>query len=165
MKKWAIAAGCAAAAAITLWLTLFRPSEDERVRQVLTRFAKAVAINKDDNVLSRAARLKSELKETVADDVYVDVPDMSVRTSSRAALVEGATNASLVYSSAHCELIGVTIKVDDAKLTAKADATALVSTMHGAEGNRVKRAVHFLLRKDDGSWRITTIDVASARSE
>ena len=41
-KKWAIVAGCAAAAAVVLWFTLFRPSEEERVRKVLDRFAKAV---------------------------------------------------------------------------------------------------------------------------
>ena len=33
-KKWVVVAGCAVAAAIVLWLTAFRPSEEERVRQV-----------------------------------------------------------------------------------------------------------------------------------
>src|SRR5438270_9546424 len=119
MKKWAIVAGCAAVAAIALWFTLFRPSEEERIRQVLGRCAKAVAIKPDDNILSRTGRLKSELKETVADDVYVDVPDLNIRTSNRAALVDGAMKASAVFSSADCELTGMTIKVDEAATTAK----------------------------------------------
>jgi hypothetical protein len=165
MKRWVIVAGCAIVAVITLSLTLFRPAEDERVRRVLQRFAKAVAIKPDDNVLSRTGRLKSELKETVADDIYVDVPDLGIRTSSRAALVDGAVKASLVYSAADCDLTSATIKVDDAATTAKVDALAIVTGTRGGDKRIDKRPVHFLLRKDDGSWKITTIDVAAARQE
>jgi hypothetical protein len=160
MKKWAIVAACAAAAAIALWLTLFRPSEEERVRQVLNRFAKAVAVKADDNILARAGRVKSELKETVADDVYVDVSDFSIRVSNRAALAEKAIQAGAVFTSADCELTGMTIKVDDSATSAKVDALALVTGERGGERKIDKRPVHFLLRKD-GAWRITTIDVAA----
>jgi hypothetical protein len=164
MKKWAIVAGCAVAAAIAVWLTVFRPSEEDRIRHVLDRFAKAVAVKKDDNILSRAGRLRSELKETVADDVYVDVPDFNIQVTSRATLVEDATKAGLVFTSADCELTGMTIKVDEAATTAKVDALALVTGERGGERRVDKRPVHFLLRKD-GTWRITTIDVASARQD
>jgi hypothetical protein len=161
MKKWATVAGCAALAAVALWLTLFRPSEEDRIRQTLARFAKAVAVKPDDNVLARAGRLKSELKETVADDVFVDVPDLGIRTSTRVALVEGAMKASMVFASAECELTGLTIKVDEAATAAKVDALALVTGVRGGERKVDKRPVHFLLRKDEGAWKITTIDVAS----
>lgn len=161
MKRWAIVAGCAAAAAVALWLTLLRPSEEDRIRGVLNRFAKAVAVKHDDNVLSRAGRVKSELKETVADDVHVDVADLGVRVSNRAALVEKATQAAAVFTSADCELTGMTIKVDDSATTAKVDALALVTGERAGERKVDKRPVHFLLRKD-GTWKITTLDVAAA---
>ena len=164
MKKWAIVAGCAAVAALALWFTLFRPSEEDRIRGVLNRFAKAVAVKTDDNVLARTGRVKSELKETVADDIYVDVPDLNIRTSSRPALVEGAVKAGFVFASAECELTGMTIKVDDAATTAKVDALALVTGDRGGERKVDKRPVHFLLRKD-GTWKITTIDVATSRTD
>lgn len=164
MKKWAIVAGCAAAAVVALWLTLFRPSEEDRIRGVLERFAKAVAVKRDDNVLSRAGRIKSELKETVADDVYVDVADFSIRVSNRGALAEKAIQAPAVFSSADCELTGMTIKVDDSKTTAKVDALAVVTGERGGERKIDKRPVHFLLR-NDGGWKITTIDVASSRPD
>jgi hypothetical protein len=164
MKKWAIVAACAAVAAVALWLTVFRPSEEDRIRKVLDRFAKAVAVKRDDNVLARAGRINSELKETVADDVHVDVPDLNIRVSSRHTLAENATKASLVFSSAECELTSMTIKVDEAATTAKVDALALVTGERGGERKVDKRPVHFLLR-NDGTWKITTIDVASSRED
>ena len=165
MKKWAIVAGCAAVAAVALWFTVFRPSEEDRVRQTLDRFAKALAIKADDNILSRTGRLKSELKETVSDDVYVVVPDMNVRSVTRASLVENAVKASMIYNTATCELTGMTIKIDDSATTAKVDALALVAAQSGGEKKVDKRPVHFLLRKDDGTWHITTVDVAASRAE
>jgi hypothetical protein len=164
MKKWVIVAACAAAAAVALWLTVFRPSEEDRIRQVLDRFAKAVAVKRDDNVLSRAGRINSELKETVADDVYVDVSDLNIRVTNRRSLAENATKASMVFTSADCELTGMTIKVDDAATTAKVDALALVTGERGGERKIDKRPVHFLLRKD-GTWKITTIDVATKTAD
>jgi hypothetical protein len=164
MKKWAVAGACAAIAAVVLVITLTRPSEEDRVRQVLERFAKAVAVKPDDNILARAGRVKSELKETVTDDVHVDVADLSIRVSNRQALAEHATKASLVFSSADCELTGMAIKLDDSSTTAKVDALALVTGMRGGERKIDKRPVHFLLRKDDG-WKITTIDVATSRQD
>lgn len=164
MKKWAIVAACAAVAAVALWLTVFRPSEEDRIRKVLDRFAKAVAVKRDDNVLSRAGRINSELKETVADDVYVDVADLNIRVTNRRALAENATKASMVFSSADCELTSMTIKVDESATTAKVDALALVTGERGGDRKVDKRPVHFLLRKD-GIWRITTIDVAASRAD
>ncbi len=164
MKKWGIVAGCAVAAAVVLWFTFFRPAEEDRVRKVLDRFAKAVAVKSDDNILSRAGRLRSELKETVTDDVHADVSDVNIRVTSRAALVEDATKAGLVFQSADCSLTGMTIKIDADATSAKVDALAVVTGMRGGERRVEKRPVHFLLRKD-GDWRITTIDVAPARAE
>ena len=164
MKKWAIVAACAAVAAVALWLTVFRPSEEDRIRKVLDRFTKAVAVKQDDNILSRAGRVKSELKETVADDVYVDVADFNVRVTNRKDLAENATKAGLMFTSADCELTSMTIKVDDSATTAKVDALALVTGSRNGERQVDKRPVHFLLRKD-GSWKITTIDVATARQD
>jgi hypothetical protein len=164
MKKWAIVAGCAAVAAVALWLTVYRPSEEDRIRKVLDRFAKAVAVKENDNIIARAGRVNSELKETVADDVYVDVDDFNVRVTNRKDLAENATKAGLMFTSADCELTSMTIKVDDSATTAKVDALALVTGSRNGERKVDKRPVHFLLR-NDGSWKITTIDVGTARQD
>ena len=164
MKKWAIVAGCAAVGVIVLWFTFFRPSEEDRVRKVLDRFAKAVAVKPDDNILSRTGRLRSELKDTVTDDVHVDVADLAIRVASRASLVEEATKAGLVFQAADCSLTGMTIRIDENATSAKVDALAVVTGERGGERRVDKRLVHFLLR-NDGDWRITTIDVAPVRND
>ena len=161
-KKLGIVAACALLGVIALWLTVFRPSEEDRIRKTLGRITKAVAVKSDDNPLARMGRLKSELKETTTDDVFVTVPDFDVRVTNRTTLVEAASKAPAVYSSADVELTGLTIKVDDAATTAKADAIAVVTGERGGERKIDKRDVHFLLRKD-GEWKVTTIDVAAPR--
>jgi hypothetical protein len=159
-----IIAGCAVAAVVVLGVSLFRPSEEDRVREVLGRFVKAVAIRRDDNPVARAGRVKSELKETVADDVYVDVADFGVRVATRADLGQKAIQAPAVFTSADCELTGLTIKIDESKTSAKVDALALVTGERGGERKVDKRPVHFLLRKD-GAWKITTIDVGTPSAD
>lgn len=159
MRRWLVVAGCAIVAAVVVWVTFFRDSDEDRIRRVLGRLTKAVAVKKDDTVLSRTGRLRSELKQIVTDDVRVDVPDLRVRVTGRDQLVEGATKAGLMFASADCELTGVAVKIDEAATTAKVDATALVTAERGGERKVDRRAVHFLLYKD-GDWRITTIDVA-----
>lgn len=159
-KKLAIAAACMLAATITLYFTVFRPSEEDRVRWTLERFVKAVAVKQDENPLARMGRLKNVSKETTTDDVFVSVPDYDVRIANRIALVDNAGKIGLLYQTAECELTGMTIKVDEAATTAKVDATAIVTGSVGGERRVDKRGVHFLLRKD-GAWKISSIDVAA----
>jgi hypothetical protein len=165
MKKWGVVAACAIVAAIAIYFTLGRASEEDKVRAVLNRFAKAVQVKKDDTILSRNARLKSELKELVTDDVHVDVTELNMGVTGRAKLAEDATKAGAIYAQAAVDWSNLAIKVEDATTTAKVDGTCVVTATSGTEKKIDKREVHLLLRKDDGTWRITTIDVAAPRNE
>src|SRR5512143_947414 len=98
MKKWGVAAACAVIAAIVIYVTLTRGSEEDKIRAVLSRLAKVVAVKKDDNLLSRNARLKSELKELVTDDVRVDVAELNIGVTGRQKLAEDATKAGAIYA-------------------------------------------------------------------
>ena len=160
-KRWAVAAGCALVAAVVLWLTLFRASEEDRINATLRRLVKAVMVKEGDNVISRTARIKSELREAVDDDVRVDVPDLGIRVTGRQALVEKAAQAGLFFSSADCELVGSRIQIDESATTAKVDTTAVFTGLRGGERRVDRRDVHLILRKD-GDWRVTTIDVRAA---
>ena len=159
-KKWVVAAGAALVGLIVLGVTMFRPSEEDRVREVLTRFTKAVTVKSDDTPLSRLGRIRSEFKEIVSDDVGIDLAELDVRVRGRAKVVEAATAAGLQFQSADCELVNMTIKIDERSTTAKVDAVAAVTAIRGGERKVDKRDVHFLLFKD-GTWRITTVDVAA----
>jgi hypothetical protein len=160
-KRWAVAAGCALVAAVVLWLTLFRASEEDRINATRRRLVKAVMVKEGDNVISRTARIKSELREAVDDDVRVDVPDLGIRVTGRQALVEKAAQAGLFFSSADCELVGSRIQIDESATTAKVDTTAVFTGVRGGERRVDRRDVHLILRKD-GDWRVTTIDVRAA---
>lgn len=161
MKKGAVALACVVAAAIVVWLTFFRATEEEKVRQTLGRLVKAVMVKEGDNILSRTGRIKSELAEIVDDNVRVDVPDLGISTTGRQKLVEKAAQAGLVFTSADCELTNTKIAIDAAETTAKVDAVALFTGVRGAERRVDRRDVHFLLR-NDGGWKVTTIDVRAA---
>lgn len=161
MKKPWLLAAAALVVAVTVVVTIFRPSEEDRIRKALVTFAEAVRVKPDDTLLSRVGRLKSQLGATVDEGVRVSVPDLDLHVTSREKLVETAAQARLMFQSAECELTDLKIKVDDAATTAKVDATGVVNGTRGGEKRVERRGVHFLLRKD-GDWKITTIDVQPA---
>jgi hypothetical protein len=164
MRKWVIVVACALVGLVAIYVTIFRGSDEDRIRETLTRFARAVEVKQDDNILSRAGRIKSQLKEIVDDGVRVDVSELGIGVTGRAKFVEDATKAGLVFTSAACEFVGTTIKIDEARTTAQVDTTAVVTGVRGGERRIDRRSVHFLLR-NDGGWRITTVDVAPPQAQ
>lgn len=161
MKRWMVAAGCAVIGAIVLSLTLFRTSEEDQIKKTLDRLVKTVMVKEGDNIISRTARIKSEMAEIVDDDVRIDVPDLHIATTGRKDVVEKAAQAGLMFSSADCELTNMKIQIDEGATTAKVDALAIFTGVRGGDRRVDRREVHFLLRKD-GHWRVTTIDVRAS---
>ena len=161
MKKWAVALSCVILGAVVIWLTLFRATEEQKIRRTLDRLVASVMVKEGDNVLLRTVRIKGELAELVDDNVRVDVPDLGISTTGRQRLVEKAAQAGVVFTSADCELTNTKIEVDEAATTAKVDALALCTGARGSDRRVDRRDVHFLLR-NDGGWKVTTIDVRSA---
>lgn len=164
MKKWAVAGACALVAAVVVYVTIFRASDEDRIRQVLSRLAKAVSVKQDDNVLARNGRIKSELKDIVTDLVSVDVAEANLRITGRADLADKATQLGAVYASATVDFTQMAIKIDEGSNSAKVDGVAVLTGNRGGETRADKRDVHFLLHKD-GSWKITTIDVLPPKSD
>ena len=164
MRKWAVVLGCAIVAGIALWLTFFRASEEDRIRKALGELTKIVAVKEGDTLLSRMARLRSRTKEIVSDDVRVNVPELNMDVRGRHKFEEDAAKAGLMFQSADCELMNVSIRVDPAGSVAQVDSVALVTAVRGGERRLDKRDVHFLLHKD-GDWKITSIDVAVPKQD
>jgi len=160
-----VGVACAVVAVVVIWMTFFKSSDEQAIQAVLARLAKAVMVKEGDTVISRNARLKSELADIVSDDVRVDVTELHMGVTGRARFVEDATKAGLMYSKATVEWTNTRIKLDEGGSVAKVDATGLVTGDNGGQPRSDKRDVHFLLRKDDGKWRITTIDVAAPQNE
>jgi hypothetical protein len=163
-RAWGVLAGCLAIAGVALWLTFFRDSDEDRIKKVLVELAKIVMIKDGDTLISRTARLRDRLKDVVADDVRVDVTELSLAVHGRQELEDGAAKAGLVYQRADCEFASIQIKVDPAGTLATADAVALVTASRGGERKVDRRNVHFLLQKE-GSWKISSVDVAAVTSQ
>ncbi|MBX3212850.1 MAG: hypothetical protein KF850_12505 [Labilithrix sp.] len=164
MKRWAVVLGCAAIAAVALWFTFFRASEEDQIRKTLGELAAIVAVKDGDTLLSRMGRLRSRMKEVVDDDVRVHVAELNMDVRGRHKLEEDATKAGLMFQSADCTFASLSIKVDPAGTVATVDGVALVTALRGGERKVDKRDVHFLLRKD-GAWKVSTIDVAVPANE
>jgi hypothetical protein len=161
MRRSVVIAACALVGAVVVWLTFFRASEEEKIRQTLAKLVKTVMVREGDNILSRTARIRGDLADTVDDDVRVEVPDLGIRVRGRQALVEKAAQAGVVFSSADCELVSSKIQIDESQTTAKVDTTAVFTGVRGGDRRIDRRDVHLILRKD-GDWRVTTIDVRAA---
>ncbi len=166
MKKWLpIALACAAVAGVAIWLTLFRSSDEDRVKKTLADLATIVSVKDGDTIISRTVRLRSRLKEVVSDDVSVRVDELGMDVRGRQRLEDDAAKAGLVFQNADCTFVTTKMQIDPAATIAQVDATALVTANRGGERKVDKRDVHFLLRKDDGTWKVSTIDVATLRRD
>ena len=60
MKKGAVALACVVAAAIVVWLTFFRATEEEKVRQTLGRLVKAVMEHQEGSLRDDATVMTVE---------------------------------------------------------------------------------------------------------
>ena len=158
MKKWSVVAACAVIASVVLYFTVFRASDESRIRDVVNRFAKACEVRQNENPIIRAGRLNSAFKEIVDDDVRADVEEIGMGVTGRKTLAEDAAKAAAVYSEASIDLSDVKIKIDDSKTTAKVDCVATLKTPEKSD----KRDVHFLLR-NDGGWKISSLQVVSPK--
>lgn len=159
-KPWLIGLACALVAAVAIYFTLMRPSDEDQIKKTLSDFASLVSTKPNDTIISRTARLRSRMKEVARDDVSVRVEEMRIDLRGREKLEDEAAKVALVYQDADCTFVNTRIEIDPAQSFAKVDTTALVTAKTGGERKIDKRPVHVLLRKD-GRWLIDTMDVSS----
>ena len=157
-KKLAIAGGCLVVAAIALFLTFFRSSDEDKIKKCLSDFAKVVEVKEGDTILSRTSRMRTKFKDMVDEDVTVSVEELNIDVRGRKKLEDDAAKAGLMYATASVEFVGTKLKLDAGGNVATVDTTAVVTAIKGGERQADRRDVHFLLRKD-GDWKITSIDV------
>src|SRR5687768_16517178 len=157
-KKLTIAGACLVVAAIALYLTFFRASDEDKIKKCLSDFAKTVEVKEGDTIISRTSRMRTKFKDFVDEDVTVYVEELNIDVRGRKKLEDAAAKAGLMYSAATVEFSGTKLKLDAGGNVATVDTTAVVTANKGGERQADKRDVHFLLRKD-GDWKITSIDV------
>jgi hypothetical protein len=153
-----IGLACAIVAGIAIYLTLARPSDEDRIKKTLSSFASLVSTKPNDTIISRTMRLRSHMKEVARDDVAVRVDELHLDLRGREKLEDEAAKVALVYQDAECTFIDTRIEMDPGKTMAKVDTTALVTAKAGGERKIDKRPVHLIMR-NDGGWLIDSLDV------
>ncbi len=161
MRNKVLAGTLAVAIAAAIYFGFFARSDEEQIRKAVARLAHAVEVRPDDsNVIVRTARVRSELNEVLDENVHVSVPELTNLRQGRREVAEAASQASLAYRSAEIDVADLQIKFDPTHESAKAGGRAtLRATTRAGEDRRDMRAVDFLLRKDGGAWRITSVTV------
>ena len=159
-----IAIGATAfAAVVVVWLTVFRASDDARIREQLAKLAAAVRVTADDaqtNPIGRFAHVNDAFTKLFDRDVRVSIPELTSLDSGRRPLAELATSAPRVFRSFDVDFSDIEVKIDDAKSSALVGATASVSAVEQGNTPRAdKRAVDFRFAKQDGEWLITSLTV------
>jgi hypothetical protein len=154
-------AGGAIALMIAAYVFLFSPSDDERVRNVLVRLARAVEVSGDpSNPITHLAHVKGEFAEIFEEDVHVTIPELTSLQSGRSELAKVATDASLIFRAASVSFAVVNLDLNEAKTSALVRATAVIHLTDRDGSSRVdKRLVNFQFAKKDNAWRFRTLTV------
>ncbi len=141
---------------------LTEESDEERVRGVVSRFARAVSVDEDQtNPIARLAFVKGEFRETVEQDVRVSVPELTNLKHGRQALAEAATQTGHLFRTAHIDFSNCDVEVGN--VGARADCIGhLTAVDRAGQPRKEERTVHFELRRSDGAWLIQSIVVSES---
>lgn len=161
-RRWiAIAAGVVSVG-VAVWLLFFRGGSDEdAIRAVIKRTFAAARVIPGENPVMRGARVRGEFVETIAQDVSINIPELSSDggvTRGRDALVGAAVAGAQAWERAEISVSIGKVQLDPSG--AFVDATAhLDATRPGGTPDRDTRRCSFRLEKRDGKWRIYELTV------
>jgi hypothetical protein len=162
-KKWLIPAICALVAVVVVAIVVFTPTEEDRVKQAVTRFAKVVEPRPNENPAFALGRINDTFKEVLDDRVEIAVPELPEIPADRKSLAQLAMQGGARYGEVSIEVSDVRVKIDEGKTRAQVDCVAELREK-GGQGRRDRRRVSFGLRNGD-RWRITSIHVATSGGE
>ena len=148
-----------AAVAIALaWLTLSRPTDEDRVRRVIEGMARDASFTGHEGNLARIAKVESitsaftEDAELHLDQVLPIEASLSGREAIKGMLMAGAPQVRSVEVKVHD--VQVTLEDDD-----KARAILTASARNGgSKGEFNAQEFEFRLVRREGSWRVRRID-------
>src|SRR5512140_2757810 len=113
MRTRLTAAVAIVAAAAIVYFVFFGKSDEDQIRDTLTRLTKVVEIKDDGgNALLRVAHVRDELQQILTDDVHVSIPELGGGRQGRQGIVEAAAQAQLGFTSAQVDLRAIEIKLE-----------------------------------------------------
>ncbi len=164
MKRYLPHLGIALGVAIAVYALFFSESDEDRIRDVLDRLTDAIAVTPEDqNMVLRAAHIKGEFADIFTKEVSFAIPELNQAAGGkRVELVGLAAKAPQLWSDARVDLSGLSIRVDEAGLSAVAVGDAQLDAIRrGGQIERDTRKVSISLDKIDGDWRIVSLTVSA----
>jgi hypothetical protein len=163
-RRWLPLAGVAVGATLVAYALFFGKTEEERIRQRLHQLEDAVAVDGAENPMLRAARLRKDFADLIAQNVTVAIPELGASEGGRAHLVEVAAGAAGQWRTARVDLGGLAIRIDETKDHAVCVGDAKLTATSGAgEPERDVRTVSLRLDKLEGQWRVVDISVSASK--
>lgn len=157
-----LAIGAALCLAALAW-ALLGDSDEEKIRARLHQVAHAVGSKQGENLAFRALRLKSALQESLEPTVLFTAPELRASKGLQE-LTQLAAGAPRMFGDFDLSISDAEITIDEATQHATVVAEATLTGLSD-QLRREARRVRFTLRKNDGEWRVSTIDAEANTTE
>jgi hypothetical protein len=142
---------------ILAWVFL-GDSDETKIRARLDELANAVETKPDENMAFRALRLKGVFEEGLEPGAALRAPELP-DTNGLKDLTTLAAGVPRFYGDLDVSIGETDTHIEPAANEARVTAGVTVTGTIGGELRRDKRVVRFTLRKRDGEWRVSFIEV------
>jgi len=161
MRRWLPHVGLLIGLGLVIYALFFAQDDTDRIRQQLEALEAAVEVKPQENVVIRAARVRSAFVEIFSKDVRFEVPELLAGQSDRKELVKVASSAPQQFRSAIIDTDRLQIDVDNAGETAVATGDVTLSGVRlSGEPTRDERTVSIRFDAIEGQWRIVSLTVS-----
>lgn len=156
LSRWTLVS-LGVALALIAWLVLSADSDEDEIRARIDALAHAVSSKGDENMAFRALRLKSAFEEGLESNVRFAAPELR-NTSGVQELTQLAASAPRFFGEFDVSVGSTEITIDESAREASALSEVTLTGISEAVDSDTRR-VRFTLRKNDGDWRVSQIDV------
>lgn len=157
-----LAIGAALCLTALAW-ALLGDSDEEKIRARLDQVAHAVGSKQGENLAFRALRLRSAFEESLESTVRFTAPELRASKGLHE-LTQLAAAAPRRFGDFDVSISDAEIAIDEATQQATVVAEATLTGLSD-QVRREARRVRFTLRKNDGEWRVSSIDAEANATE
>lgn len=161
MKRWLAVGGIILGVVLVAYSLLSGDTDEELIRARLAQLTTAVRIDKGEDPMARAARVRRAFDETVTRDVVVRIPTLPDSGQGRAALLRVALGATQRYWTGQVKLSDTSVRLDADKRGASVKSEATLTATDSSGLHRQRRHVVLRLTRTHDGWRISSVEVGA----
>jgi len=145
-----------------LGYVVFGTSDDDKVVLRVKSLAAAVETHDDESIVFRTARINKAFKEGLEPDVTFRAPELPSESGIRG-LSTLAAGAGQMFGEIRLSVGATDVHVDGNVAHAVSEIT--LTSARGNELHGDRRSVRFELRRENGDFRVSSIDVTAKSGE